>query len=161
MRRLAPGTQIPLGYWNQITQQWEHAGTGIVDNTGQWIEMQVVHFSNYDCNDPLALGGSGGSAGITVGVEETVATITQGVDRAVAALEVVMGRMVMGRSGGGKRIILKLPLLPLIPVKEGGCFINLKSGTVEEQISLPGITILGQQTSRHCCITHAMPTRLK
>ncbi|MCP4358647.1 MAG: hypothetical protein GY796_11570, partial [Chloroflexi bacterium] len=50
----SPGTHIPLGYWNQVTQQWEHAGTGIVDATGQWIEMTVTHFSNYDCNDPLA-----------------------------------------------------------------------------------------------------------
>jgi len=50
----ARGTQIPLGYWNQSTQDWEHAGTGVVDGTGAWVVMEVAHFSNYDCNDPLA-----------------------------------------------------------------------------------------------------------
>ena len=50
----SPGTSIPLGYWNQVTQQWEHAGTGVVEASGQWVEMQVIHFSNYDCNDPIA-----------------------------------------------------------------------------------------------------------
>lgn len=49
----APGTSIPLGYWNQASLQWEHAGTGVVDASGQWVEMQVAHFSNYDCNDPV------------------------------------------------------------------------------------------------------------
>jgi RHS repeat-associated protein len=49
-----PGTQIPLGYWNQSTQAWEHAGTGVVDSTGEWLEMTVTHFSNYDCNDPVS-----------------------------------------------------------------------------------------------------------
>lgn len=53
-RGFAPDTQIPLGYWNQNTLEWEHAGTGVVDPTGQWVEMEVIHFSNYDCNDPLA-----------------------------------------------------------------------------------------------------------
>ena len=49
-----PGTQIPLGYWNQSTQAWEHAGTGVVDSTGEWLEMTITHFSNYDCNDPIS-----------------------------------------------------------------------------------------------------------
>ncbi len=50
----APGTQIPLGYWNEKTLAWEHAGTAEVDQSGEWVVMQVTHFSKYDCNDPLA-----------------------------------------------------------------------------------------------------------
>jgi RHS repeat-associated protein len=49
----APGTIIPLGYWNQATQQWEHAGTGRVDASGQWVDTSVAHFSNYDINLPI------------------------------------------------------------------------------------------------------------
>ncbi len=50
----SPGTRIPLGYWNQTTQAWEHAGVGAVDPTGKWVVMGVTHFSNYDCNDPIS-----------------------------------------------------------------------------------------------------------
>jgi hypothetical protein len=50
----APGTQIPLGYWNQETLQWEHAGVGTVDESGDWMVMHVLHFSNFDCNDPVS-----------------------------------------------------------------------------------------------------------
>lgn len=50
----SPTTEIPLGYWNQATLQWEHAGTGVVDASGTWVVMTVTHFSNYDCNDPIA-----------------------------------------------------------------------------------------------------------
>lgn len=66
-RGFRPGTKIPLGYWNQTLQAWEHAGTGVVDASGQWIVIQVTHFSNYDCNDPVTPGspnaGSPGSPG--------------------------------------------------------------------------------------------------
>ncbi len=51
----APGTPIPLGFWNHNTLAWEHAGTGVVDGSGQWVEMSVTHFSNYDCNDPISV----------------------------------------------------------------------------------------------------------
>lgn len=46
----AAGTEIPMGYWNQVTQAWEHAGVSTVDATGQWVVGQVTHFSNYDWN---------------------------------------------------------------------------------------------------------------
>lgn len=49
-RGFAPGASIPLGYWNPDTLQWEHAGSGLVDATGEWVEMKVTHFSNFDCN---------------------------------------------------------------------------------------------------------------
>lgn len=53
-RGFAPGTSIPLGYWNPETLAWEHAGQGAVDAAGVWVEMTVTHFSNYDCNDPIS-----------------------------------------------------------------------------------------------------------
>ena len=49
------GLTIPLGYWNQNTQQGEHAGIGTVDASGQWVETTVTHFSNYDINFPASL----------------------------------------------------------------------------------------------------------
>ena len=49
-RGFAAGEQIPLGYWNQETRDWEHEGFGMVDETGDWVVMTVTHFSNYDCN---------------------------------------------------------------------------------------------------------------
>ena len=51
----APGEIIPLGYWNQTLLQWEHVTTSTVDVTGQWVEMQVTHFSNYDPNAPVTV----------------------------------------------------------------------------------------------------------
>lgn len=55
-RGFAPGTEFPLGFWNQSLQAWEHAGTGIVDPSGQWVETQVTHFSNFDLNFPMLFG---------------------------------------------------------------------------------------------------------
>jgi plastocyanin len=48
------GLTIPLGYWNQNTQQWEHEGVGVVDETGQWIDTTISHFSNHDLNFPVS-----------------------------------------------------------------------------------------------------------
>jgi hypothetical protein len=49
----ALGTQVPLGFWNEATQDWEHSGTGIVDGTGQWtwsthrkVRVQPMHRMN-------------------------------------------------------------------------------------------------------------------
>ena len=50
----SPGTPVPVGYWNQDTMDWEHAGVGVVDPTGAWMVMTATHFSNYDCNDPIS-----------------------------------------------------------------------------------------------------------
>lgn len=49
-REFTPGTTIPLGYWNQHTLQWEHAGMAVIDETGEWVVMKLSHFSNYDPN---------------------------------------------------------------------------------------------------------------
>jgi hypothetical protein len=76
-RHFKPGTVIPLGYWNQTTHMWEHAGSGTVDSGGDWVETTITHFSSYDMNFPLVLparprskskpstnnNGSGGQAG--------------------------------------------------------------------------------------------------
>lgn len=52
-RSFDPGTMIPLGLWNSETLQWNHAGTGKVEPTGEWLIIEVTHFSMYDCNDPM------------------------------------------------------------------------------------------------------------
>ena len=52
-RGFQPGTQIPLGYWNQNLMQWEQEGVATVDTTGDWVVMQVMHFSNHDPNFPV------------------------------------------------------------------------------------------------------------
>ncbi|MCP5097172.1 MAG: hypothetical protein GY943_16620, partial [Chloroflexi bacterium] len=52
-RGFDPGMVIPLGYWNQHTLQWEHEGVATVDDTGEWVVMQVTHFSNHDPNFPF------------------------------------------------------------------------------------------------------------
>ncbi len=54
-RGFSPTAEIPLGYWNQETMQWEHKGFGVIDPTGTWVVMTVTHFSNWDCNDPVTL----------------------------------------------------------------------------------------------------------
>ena len=53
-RGFDPGTPIPLGYWNQVTLEWEHVGTSYVDDTGEWVVSHVTHFSNLDCNPPAS-----------------------------------------------------------------------------------------------------------
>lgn len=54
-RNFAAGEVIPLGYWNQHTLQWEHESVATVDPTGEWLTMQVIHFSNHDPNYPARL----------------------------------------------------------------------------------------------------------
>ncbi|MFH1653244.1 MAG: hypothetical protein ABIE74_04220, partial [Pseudomonadota bacterium] len=51
-RGFAPGTPIPVGYFNKETGRWEHEGMGVVDSTGEWIEYEVNHFSPRDINYP-------------------------------------------------------------------------------------------------------------
>ncbi|MGB0384815.1 MAG: kelch repeat-containing protein [Ardenticatenaceae bacterium] len=106
-RGFAPGTSIPLGYWNQITQQWEHAGTGVVNATGEWIEMQVTHFSNYDCNDPV----TDGSPGDDTNDEDDEDEPCDCEDKSC----------------------------------ETGCTIDLSTGTVGEDVTLPSVSVLGEE----------------
>lgn len=103
----APGTQIPLGYWNQTLQMWEHAGTGVVDATGQWVEMQVTHFSNYDCNDPLAPPSDTDADGDDQSDDD------ENED----------------------------------PEGECGCFVDLKTGRLEEELALSPINVAGGATA--------------
>lgn len=135
-RGFAPGSRIPLGYWNQITQQWEHAGTGIVDAAGEWIEMGVTHFSNYDCNDPITQGGSGGDPNDNSGNGSG------------------SGSGNGGGNGGGDGPNEPPPPPDPTPTpteepcdKEGGCVIDLKTGTLAEDITLPAVNVLGEATA--------------
>jgi len=50
----APGTQIPIGYYNSRILKWEDTGSkGVVSSDGRWVEFQITHFSPYDINFPI------------------------------------------------------------------------------------------------------------
>ena len=108
-RGFAPGTSIPLGYWNQNTQQWEHAGTGVVDASGQWVEMRVTHFSNCNCNDPIS------DPDLDTDEDDDDEDDDDDDDEC--------------------------------PAGAPGCWINLKSGKLLEDFTLPGVTVLGDQVA--------------
>lgn len=99
----APGTQIPLGYWNPDTFEWEDKGFAAVDATGQWVEMQVMHFSNYDANMMYQ-----SLSSLTVQIED----LTEEDDPCADG--------------------------------ESGCFINYKSGRLQEWVDLPAVNVLGE-----------------
>jgi len=49
----APGTEIPIGYYNEETRAWEDSGQmAAIDSTGEWVEYQTTHFSTPDVNLP-------------------------------------------------------------------------------------------------------------
>lgn len=120
-RGFSAGTPIPLGYWNQTTLEWEHAGTGVVDPSGVWIEMEITHFSNYDCNDPINPPGIGpGDPGEGDNGNEVPPRINQG------------GRPPKDDDeepcGAGT----------------SGCYINIQSGEFEEWVELPSVIVLNE-----------------
>ena len=47
-----PGMLVPVGSYNRDLAAWEPEGMGAVTPDGAWIELQVRHFSSYDCNFP-------------------------------------------------------------------------------------------------------------
>ena len=49
----APGTKVPIGYYNRNTAAWEPDSMGEVSEDGEWIVGTVSHFSSYDCNHPV------------------------------------------------------------------------------------------------------------
>lgn len=49
----APGTKVPIGYYNRNTAAWEPESMGEVSDDGQWILAPVTHFSSYDVNYPI------------------------------------------------------------------------------------------------------------
>ncbi len=111
-RGFSPGEEIPLGYWNQERLAWEHEGFGIVDASGEWVEMTVTHFSNYDCN-------------------YTVAVPEPHPDQEPPSLS---------SEGTGP------PLCPFDPesAEDDLCSIDYKSGTFQEDYTLPGVPVLGK-----------------
>jgi len=62
-RGFAPGTPIPVGVYSPETLEWTHESMGEVSADGQWVEVEVSHFSPRDCNlgpqDPLGSGEPG------------------------------------------------------------------------------------------------------
>ena len=54
-RSFPPGTEIPVGYYNASTRQWEHEGMATVDPSGEWAIFTVTHFSPWDINFPVKL----------------------------------------------------------------------------------------------------------
>ncbi len=51
--RFAPGLQIPIGYYNPETRQWDDSGNkATVDAAGEWLEYETDHFSWPDVNLP-------------------------------------------------------------------------------------------------------------
>ncbi|HUM67575.1 MAG TPA: PKD domain-containing protein [Chloroflexota bacterium] len=103
----APGTLIPLGYWNQSTLQWEHEGVATVDEAGEWLVMRVSHFSNHDPNFPI------------VPVFISLSSLWS---------------LLQSLTGNDA------------PCPDGvaGCFINFKSGELQEWVDLPGVNVLGE-----------------
>gem|GEM_PF-2372830 len=49
----APGTAIPVGYFNPEAVRWQHESMAFVSDDGQWVEFEVTHFSVWDINLPV------------------------------------------------------------------------------------------------------------
>jgi RHS repeat-associated protein len=141
VRGFAAGTKIPLGYWNQTLQAWEHAGTGVVDASAQWIEMQVTHFSNYDCNDPVTPGspnaGSPGSPGSPGGPGSPGNNGGPGSPGSPGSPG-NPGDPAPGDDGGPGEPD------PEEPSECPGCTIHISSGILEEELTLPPVMVLGR-----------------
>ncbi len=50
----APGTPIPVGYFNPDAVRWQHESMAFVSEDGEWVEFEVTHFSVRDINLPAA-----------------------------------------------------------------------------------------------------------
>ncbi|MEM9774346.1 MAG: FlgD immunoglobulin-like domain containing protein, partial [Chloroflexota bacterium] len=118
------GTQIPLGFWNEKTQAWEHAGTGTVDENGEWLVLQVTHFSTYDCNDPVVPADENGAQPAAEDLSDDDQPEPDG----------------------------DCPPNPMTPcdeaptcedAKENLCILDLKTGKFTEKINLPNINTIG------------------
>ncbi|MDD5492057.1 MAG: carboxypeptidase-like regulatory domain-containing protein, partial [bacterium] len=47
----APGTSIPIGYYNPDTHKWEDTGAmSTVSSDGVWVDFQMTHFCAFDHN---------------------------------------------------------------------------------------------------------------
>lgn len=54
----AAGTEIPYAYWNKDSHKWTPVNSmAKVDANGEWLEADVLHFSDYDINSPMAYDG--------------------------------------------------------------------------------------------------------
>ncbi|MCK5197176.1 MAG: VCBS repeat-containing protein, partial [Spirochaetales bacterium] len=49
----APGTEIPIGYYDPDKHKWEDIGAnGTVSADGAWVDFEISHFCTYDINLP-------------------------------------------------------------------------------------------------------------
>ena len=51
-RGFAPGTEIPVGRWNNDLLKWVHETVGTVSPDGHWVEYEADSFSWHDINLP-------------------------------------------------------------------------------------------------------------
>lgn len=48
-----PGTQVPVGVFDEATGEWVPDGMGIISEDGTQVVYQARHFSAFDCNYPV------------------------------------------------------------------------------------------------------------
>ncbi|MFH1868598.1 MAG: carboxypeptidase regulatory-like domain-containing protein, partial [Candidatus Omnitrophota bacterium] len=58
----APGTPIPMGYYNKEIFMWQAEGMGVITPDGNWAEFEITHFSPYDLNCASVASGKAGAA---------------------------------------------------------------------------------------------------
>lgn len=51
-RGFAPGTEVPVGHFDESTGLWEPDGMAVVSADGQEVVYEARHLSSYDCNLP-------------------------------------------------------------------------------------------------------------
>jgi len=50
---IAPGTPVPVGYYDSSRRLWEPMENGVISDDGQWMVAHINHFSPYDLNFPI------------------------------------------------------------------------------------------------------------
>lgn len=71
----APGTSVPVGYFDRTVGNWVPETMGVVSEDGEWIVASVRHFSPYDCNFPAR---ERGRAGTGTGTDDDCRDGTRG-----------------------------------------------------------------------------------
>jgi plastocyanin len=117
-RGFAPGTPIPVGYWNQFTQAWEHVGVSHVDITGEWLVHTTTHFSPFDHNLPIF------EPEVEITVEQEQPDDPNNQDP----------------TAGGPEDKKDEPCT----AGTSGCFVGLKSGILQEWFDVPPVQVLGE-----------------
>lgn len=58
-----PGTQVPVGVFDESTGEWVPDGMGVISEDGTQVVYEARHFSAFDCNYPVTSSGRPGMAG--------------------------------------------------------------------------------------------------